>query len=61
MTRHEYKSRKFILALLGLTCSCALVWFDKISGTEFVSFNGLLGGAYMTANAYLGGKKNDGT
>jgi len=48
----DYKSRKFILALIGLVISSLLVWVGKIDGDNFVMLNSVLGGAYMVANAY---------
>ena len=47
-----YASRKFILAMLGLVTSSALIWYGKISGGDYVTLNSVLGGAYMAANAY---------
>ena len=57
MIRDNYKSTKFILAMIGVLSSTTLVWFGKIDGTEYVSLNAILGGAFMAANAIIATKQ----
>jgi len=45
-----FASRKFILSVAGMLISSVLVWYGKLDGVEYVSFNSLLAGAYMTSN-----------
>ena len=54
----DYGSRKFLLAMTGLVISAGLVAWGKISGTDFVTLNSVLGGAYMAANAVTAYKYN---
>lgn len=48
-----YGSRKFLLAAAGLVISSVLLWFGKLTGGDYVTFNSILAGAYMAANTAI--------
>ena len=50
MTESRHASRKFILAVLALASSSALVWFGRIDGGVYSAVVIASVGAYMTAN-----------
>ena len=52
-----FVSRKFILVLIGMAMSTAMLLLDKITSADYVYLNGALGVAYLTANAFSGHSK----
>ncbi len=44
--------RKFAVLLYIITASQLLVWFDKLSGSEWLTFNTLVFTGYIMANVW---------